>query len=403
MVLDDASPQATMGGGEGGGAGGGTFVPENTEFPIPKFYPRQVRPELVVRPDLFIMAFYPGPWQWRRKLTFTLNRRLTNMEAITERPLTQDEIDAMVTHTSRRVYHERFGAPLGLAQTYNSICKTLQKWDTWRVYYHREGKWVHPVDGFKALRDMAMADSASAAKLLGTVGVRGFFWTLLALTASTMGATFMETLNLAMDPRLADFREVAKNQDPEVKKRKAMEAWKREAAEKAGRIVPGIAGDQTNPGAEQGQQQQEQSASASTSWGSSSPSPSLPPRARPVAEQSQGASFFDDDDASPTAPEYRHAEGRSQGGSAWDRIRQHTMSGSPSQSGQSPQAKQEQGGWNSWQGASSSGSGSGSGYSSSNPDWGRQREREQSQAEFDRLVEAERNAGTDSWSAGKRW
>lgn len=216
----------------------------------------------------------------------------------------------------------------------------------------------------------------------------------------------METLNLAMDPRLADFREVAKSQDPEVKKRKAMEAWKREAAEKAGRIVPGIAGDQSTPGEEQGQQQQEQSASASMGWGpssssSSSSSPSPPPRARPVAEQSQGASFFDDDDASPTAPEYRHAEGRSQGGSAWDRIRQHTMSGSSSQSGQSPQAKQEQGGWNSWQGASSPGSGSG--YSSSNPDWGRQREREQSQAEFDRLVESERNAGTDSWSAGKRW
>ncbi|PLB44224.1 hypothetical protein P170DRAFT_440542 [Aspergillus steynii IBT 23096] len=383
MVLDDASPQGTTD-TMGAPLPADSFVPPNPEFPIPKYHPAQVRPETVVRPDLFIMAFYPGPQAWRRKLTATINRRLLTIQAVAERPVRQEEVDAITQHASRKVYYERFGAPVGLAVTYWSVNRTLRTHETWRMYYREDGAWVKPVEGVKALMNMAKADSANAARIMGVVGMRGFFWTLAGLTLSNIVAAFTESVGMAVDPRLEDFRKQGTNQSTEAIQRKQKEAMMRELAEKRrGQVVGKEAVE-------------EQAAPVETGWESQSsasrPQIQTQTQTQPIVEQPQGQSFFDDDDASPTAPEYRAAERKSQGGSAWERIRQQTMSGSP---------EQDQGSRGSWEEASSSGSSSGS--SASSPDWSRQRERQQSQAEFDRLVEAERKAGADSWSGGKSW
>lgn len=113
-------------------------------------------------------------------------------------------------------------------------------------------------------------------------------------------------------------------------------------------------------------------------------------------DQNKGTDFFESDDASPVAAEYRSG-GDSQG-SAWDRIRQ--QAGQDSRLGSAwtrsvnerQQREQDSGPGSAWSGVSST------------PDSER-RQREQAQAEFDRLLEAERNmaAGDSEGREKKGW
>lgn len=374
-----------------GGEPNGAILPPNPEFPIPKYAPNQVAAETIVRPGVLMLPFFLGREAWRSKLHLVINRRLMAIQAVAERPLTQDEVNSVTTLASKKVYYERFGVPLGLLASAWASNRALMKDAEFRAYYHAEGRWVHPVEGVRALINMGKVDSINAGRILGNAGLRSIFWTLLALTGTNIVASFVETVGMATDPRLQAFRESSRRQTPEARIKKSQEAFKREAAEKKGSVTGPEAGQEE----QDGQQEQERfgsvSAAASTGWESSSPSPSPSSRPQPSAEQPQGRGFFDDDDASPTAPEYRAAESKKQGGSAWDRIRQQNFSGS---------TQQDQRSSNSWEEASGSRSDTGS---SSTPDWTRSRERQQSQAEFDRLVEAERSAGGDSWGGGKSW
>lgn len=115
---------------------------------------------------------------------------------------------------------------------------------------------------------------------------------------------------------------------------------------------------------------------------------------QPANEQSSGLDFIDDD-ASPTAPEYRdtNIDGSSTG-SAWDRIRrQNAVRPSPApQQSAMPQSSQNPS--NSAQNNQTT-----QGDLNGSDQWS---EKDQAQAEFDRMVDSERNAGNEksSWSRG---
>lgn len=105
-----------------------------------------------------------------------------------------------------------------------------------------------------------------------------------------------------------------------------------------------------------------------------------------------GSTSDDDDDASPTAPEYRNTNmaGMSTG-SAWDRIRQQNSA----QSSRSPprQAPMQ---WGQSQEQSPRPTDDLPSNEQERYSYDRRREKDQAQAEFDNMMEAERNASSEA-------
>lgn len=229
MVLDNASPQSPA----MDSLDTNPFVPQNAEFPIPKYHPRQVRPETVTRPNALYMILYGGTSIWRKKVNFEINHRIGSMQSIAARHLTQDEVDAVVTHSSQKVYRERLGLPFAFAATYIAMNRTLRNWTPWKMHYHREGKWVHPVAGTKAVWEIVRYDTAVAKELAVMVARKTIFWGLIGWTACGIYAGLMEAVGLRSDSRLFGYMEETKNQDPEVKRKRLMDAYKREKFEMA--------------------------------------------------------------------------------------------------------------------------------------------------------------------------
>jgi hypothetical protein len=364
----------------------------------------QVKPDLIRKPDPITLYFgYWGKDSWRRTYGSFLMNRLRDGSLQVDRRLTQSEVDAYVETNNRLAANYRRGMPLGFAF---GVSK-------WFVY---EGKYKHPllfasaelpyfrrfVEGTKMLFRM---DPALGKQLLVSLGWRTFVYTVVGGFGMEIAAVIIMGTQILRDPRMQQFHADLKTHSPEEIKARREQAHRERMAQQT-RIFRERTAEQRNQ-AGQSQSSEETSPqnggydeSAHTidtsSFDSATASDYTPPPetgttpatrtsrygSRAPAEQNKGTGFFDDDDddddASPTAPEYRgivRRENASAGqGSAWERIRNQAQSGIPSDSGS---ASSSGSAWNQSE-ASVAASDS-------------QRERERAQAEFNRMLDAERN------------
>lgn len=421
MVHSDASPQGGLYPDNNASANTPSRAPAGQTPPLARYFPLKIKPDLVVQPDPLTLYFgFFGTWNWRRNVAQALTERVENTWVRINRNPTQDEMDAFTTHTSRGIYYRRMGMSLsGLLGTAYlvKITPSLP-----RSTPEQFKSWMRTMDGPVAMRAVFKA----AFKIM--------FVTTTGVIVSSMVAAYTETKGALTDPRLEQFIEDMRTQKPEeIRKRKMQAAAERVRRIRAGEkdISAGIKEDLSWGGgydqvANQDQYGYDNSASTdspseSDAWGTSQSEqqnqPSGPNTSQmygssnapqgmgnePASPSASGSDFFfgrSDDDASPTAPEYRHtnADG-SPAGSAWDRLRRQTgRSGSQQPPARPPRMQQ----WGRTQGAPES-----SGYSPAGDqdryDTDRRREKVQAQAEFDKMMEAERNVSNDAPSRSRGW
>ncbi|KAJ5178215.1 uncharacterized protein N7500_000914 [Penicillium coprophilum] len=406
MSSDDASPQA-----------GQTYdnaSSPSTRKPGLAKHNLQLRQESIVRPDIFTLCFgFFGTGAWKQKVAQTVTERVENHYVLTQRPPTQDELDAMVEHGTRCLYHARTGLPissfLGTALLYSQARKS--------PLFPRNPT---PAALFNTVRTMA-----SDASLRGNIGSAAFkmvFIITLGSMASSAYAVSQDAMHMLTDPRLKQFVEDVRKAKPEdVRKRKIEAAHARLRGMRNGeqdigsQIIGTPAGYTGDNGYEQEQTSYDspaqpnsyseyvssndtQGSSQSASYESSTPNMNagaIWARGRGTQPESNSAlDFMDEDDASPTAVEYRDTNiDGSSNGSAWDRIRRQNA-GARAQPRQQPGMSQ----------ATMNPYSVGFGQSDQEKyDSNQKSERDQAQAEFDRMIEAERNAGSEGSPRNRGW
>ncbi|KAJ5458117.1 hypothetical protein N7475_009505 [Penicillium sp. IBT 31633x] len=413
MSSDDASPQAGQNYSTSSSDASPRTLPGHNPA-IAKFNKLQIRPDTIVRPDLFTLYFgFFGKGLWRRKAARTVTERVENHYVLTARPPTQDELDALVEHGTRTLYYRRLGVPvasfLGTAWLYNQARKS--------PLFPRNPT---PAALFSTLRVMAM-DSG----FRGTIGSAAFkmlFITTLGGMVSGGYAVYNDAMHMLTDPRLKNFVEDMRTQKPEdVRKRKLQAASERirsmrsgdqDIGSQLGQNI-GQAGEYVGGG---GYEQEQDSASPNSysdyestnrtqagsqyasndSYKQDSNVGAVWARGRGTQPESKsGMDFMDDDDASPTAAEYRDTNiDGSPAGSAWDRIRQQNARAG-SHPRQQPGIGMPPPSYNPYAEFYQSGHDQ-HGSSDSN-------ERNKAQADFDRMIEAERNTGSEGSPRNRGW
>ncbi|KAF7122581.1 hypothetical protein CNMCM5793_000606 [Aspergillus hiratsukae] len=417
MVLNDTSPQSgDFSPPSQNGNGSRTYT--RGHLPIPG-YPLVIKTESLSRPDFFTLYFgFFGQRNWIRKNAAHTLERIESCKVMINRIPTQDELDAFVETGSKYIYHQRLGAPY-----FGAIGAA---WAYWRLSNSREvkhlapggvepGKRPTPGQVFGALKLYASIEPANFRSLVVWGGVRWFFFVLTGSMVTSVWGMFHDLKAAMADPRLKQFFAEMREKDPEeVRRRKVQRVAERskaakEAAERRAQGLPpveagmgqGAGGGYTEShehdqgGAAYGSLDPYSSSSARESVPSTSQdraadvrrlfgdaSTTESTRGATTADENKATDFFAGDDASPVAAEYQSGGGSQ--GSAWDRIRQQagSRSGSGSQGGQD--------------------SGLGSAWNRPSMPDNERRERDQAQADFDRLLEAERNMGGGSEKGEKK-
>lgn len=420
MVLDGALPQESMNPGS------------NTPAAIPQgSLPVRLRPELVVKPDAFTLYFgFFGSKLWKENVADSIVDRVGQIYVVAGRAPTQDEMDVMTTLSSRAVYTRRLSLPIfyGIGSS-------------WLFYKARQSpkfpKNPTPANLLAKLHEMRLTDKGAFNSMLA----RSCFQMLFLLSGvhilTSFAATWGETAGTLGDPRMKTFIDDIRgaNQD-DMRRRKlaiANEGYKRG---KDGRrnIALQVIRDLGGYGYEESAQSEYDSASPAAAlpdndivyntdredgqYPSTTSSPSMSgPRGQQQAYGQYGSTqiagdqssqsdltsdFFgsNDDDASPTAPEYKNTNiaGVSTG-SAWDRIRQqNSAQGSRSPSRQAPMQWGQAQAQSKPESSNDFPSGDGDRY-----DFDRRREKEQAQADFDKMMDAERNASSEGPPRTRTW
>ncbi|RAH44965.1 putative endo-1,3(4)-beta-glucanase [Aspergillus brunneoviolaceus CBS 621.78] len=389
------------------------------------FKPLRVDESLIRNPNPFTL--YIGLWgrtNYVAKTEMGAYRRLENMRRHTGRAPTQPEMDAMLEMMAQSARRSCLGLPLGALAGLAHQAYVLRYSADWEAYFAPQvqetpaGKKVLTLEGFKRGWQM-MGDAGAmgggrpmAAARLFKVAV----WTLVADFVASSWATFGEIAMWRGDARLERVREEMERSKHAVRLSTSPGARavsggdtseegqrRRETSAAYALVVAGElregpsevdgagAGDDGSPVAHGMEEDYAfNSGGGGDEHGSRTNSYSeVTPRARAWNTRTQqqqqqrqtpsssgGGDFFDDDDdASPVAVEHR----RPAGGSAWDRLRMNAAR---------PQSRPQQTEWSRAERESESESHS---------------ERERAQADFDRMLDAERNAGSDSGRRSGRW
>ncbi|CDM31057.1 hypothetical protein DTO013E5_305 [Penicillium roqueforti] len=416
MSSDNASPQA--------GQNYNNTSPNDSSRSLPghnpaiaKYSKVKLRPDTIVRPDLFTLYFgFFGTAAWTRKVSNTVNERVENHYVLTARSPTQDEFDAMVEHSTRCLYQSRRGIPvssfIGTAYLLNQARKSP-------LFPSNPT----PASLLNTVRNM-WADNA----LRGNISTAVFklvFIVSLGSMASSAYAVSQDAMRMLTDPRLKRFVEDVRRAKPEdVRKRKIQAASERVRSIRSGEkdigsqvrqaisMPGGYAGDDVYEPEQASYDAPAQANSYSeymntndTQASSQSPSSELSQsgsnggaiwaRGRGTQPESKSAlDILEEDDASPTAAEYRNTniDGSPSTGSAWDRIRRQNAGARP-QPRQQPVSQ-----------PSPNPLSAGFGQSDQEKyDSTQKTERDQAQAEFDRMIDAERNIGNDGSSRNRGW
>ena len=418
MSSDDASPRAGQDrNGSSSSAAHSRTLPGHNPA-LAKYNKLQLRQDTIVRPDLFTLYFgFLGTGNWKRNVAGTVTNRVENHYVLTARSPTQDELDAIVEHGTRSLYYGRIGVPVG------SFIG-----GAWIYTQARSSPaWPHNPTPMAILNSMRVSASHGTLKQVALAAAfRMLFTVSLSGVLSGIYAAYTDAKYMLTDPRLKRFVDDMREQKPEdVRKRKLQAASERlrnvrtgdkdigtqmqQAIGQPGGYVSGSYEQDSNDSFTSPNSYSEyqssnipQSSNTSTSDQTSTPVPNGGPvwargRGTQVAnEQKSAVDFFDDDDASPTAAEYRHTniDGTSNG-SAWDRVRrQHA--GKRSQPHQQPGTSQLS--QNPYSGYSE--------YSKADRErYGSQQrsEKDQAQADFDRMIDAERNVGSEGSPRNRGW
>lgn len=361
------------------------------------------RPELAVHPNIISRTLNPAAnWLWRVQIADQAVQRADGVWAIEGRPITQQEFEAFTTADSQKLYYNDLGRPFGMGFT-----------SAW-MYYRRRSRLPEGVSMRDYFISMRQLPKQELWRQLFSTGFKFLFGATAWSIAFGLFGSYKFLQTLMSDPRLANIAFQEDNGDDTSNRAEKSEYIKRRKVQLAllqgrdpsrhahskGRIIEALAsGSATSLGSndvpqglEAGDlgaggtepqysneyaQYQDDSSPSQNREQASQPERSIP-ASRP-AQQDSGSDFFgSDDDASPTAPEFRGTSinsSSSSTGSVWDRIRQQNKP-------QRPAAP--------------------SGYSDNSPapyqdqyEAQKSRETQQLQAEFDRLVEAERNTGND--------
>ncbi|KAJ0422908.1 hypothetical protein BJY00DRAFT_279071 [Aspergillus carlsbadensis] len=410
-----------MDGDNNGSILSGPYNPETFALQLSRITSRylepdaQVRPELIRKPGPFTL--YLGFWgtaSWRAAYASFLAIRLQGSSFEVDRALTQPEVDAHVESHDKIVSNLTRGIPLG-------FFTGGAKWFLYEGMYKHFLHYAPPAGqpGMTPLRRFAEGSkqlfrfNREHAKLLCISLVRRVvLYTTVAGIAFPLVGGIMATQQLLRDPRMAQHVEDARKVSPERVKALRGQAEKERAARQARAIKERLAQrNQAQPSEEPAPQHEGydqsghemdsvrmNSATAPSTIAYPSSMTETAPAARTSsygyrapAEQNKGTGFFDDDDdASPTAPEYRGTARRDNAtpgqGGAWERLRNQSQSGIPSGSGSASA------GGSAWTQSEASVAASDS-----------QRERERAQAEFNRLLDAERNQSSDSGGSRGAW
>ncbi|EAW13250.1 putative endo-1,3(4)-beta-glucanase [Aspergillus clavatus NRRL 1] len=445
MTIDDASSQANN--PYAPDEGRTSYTPGH--IPLPKHPHLVVKTELLARPDPFTLYFgFFGSRSWQANAARGLSERVDNTQFLLNRLPTQDELDAFTVYSSRYIYHQRMGAPIAgslfLARAYMQARSSAALAPFMPGPGLADGANANakltptPKQVVDALRVYARVDAAGFRQALVFGGIKWVFWTLAGTVASSMWALFHDTRESMADPRLRQFMaELSQHPPKEMRKRKleaAMEMQRQRHSERQQRDL-GVARESASAserepepaqmetghghGHDQGYGEGSEGTGAGAGVGvgvgvgggsgsgygygySSQDANSSARQSAPSPQQygdasrgsSSGSDFFDGDDASPVAADYRSEGLSGLQGSAWDRIRQQSgavsqgrsnpilVSSSPSPSPQ-PQSQSQ---WGSWKNQD---------HNSAAADSERQ-QREQAQAEFDRMLEAERTLGNEA-------
>ncbi|KOS41276.1 hypothetical protein ACN38_g7850 [Penicillium nordicum] len=379
---------------------------------IAKYNKVKLRPESIVKPDLFTLYFgFLGTTTWTKSVAYTVNERVENHYVLTARPPTQDEFDAIVEHGTKRLYHGRMGLPissfLGTALLYRQARKSPM--------FPRDPT---PAALFSTLRTMWLDPPLRAN--LGKAAFRMTFIVTLGVMASNAYAVSRDAMQTLTDPRLKLFIEDLRKANPEdVRKRKIQAANERRRSIRSGEQDFGsrIMGSSSGyAGGEEYQQEQASDSSPqpnsyseyvnsndttgnsqSASYESSTSglnAGAVWARGRSTQPESKSAlDIMDEDDASPTAAEYRNTN-IDGSGSAWDRIRrQNAAARQPRQ-----QPGMSQSPPNHYSSSAEFGQTDQEKHASS-----QKTERDIAQAEFDRMIEAERNTGSEGSPRNRGW
>ena len=436
MVLDDASPQAGSGPAASPSRNSASRVPSGPNPALARYFPVKIKPELVVQPDpMTLYLGFLGSGNWKRNVARTITDRVENVWLLTNRAPTQEEMDAFTTHSTRSLYYRRIGLPL------STCLGTAWLWHQARKAGNIPGD-ASPQRLLSMLRGYASNDSVGFRQGVAAAAFKMLFITTFGTMMSHGAAFYSDTKSVLTDPRLKNFVEDMTRATPEdIRRRKLQAMTERARNMRSGQqdigtqIKDGLGQGNSYGDSDQGQYSYDASPSASdspqddTSYdttqskqynGSDDQSRSAPNVTRrpqvygnaagqqePASQPSSGSDFFfgdSGDDASPTAPEYRNTNmDGSSGGNAWDRVRQQNA-GPSSQSGPARQSRTPWGRSQPPQPTPPSESpynelpNEQDRYSSE-----RRLEKEQAQADFDRMVDAERSASTDTQPQSKGW
>lgn len=417
MVLDDASPQAGPLPNNNASPSKPAGPPMSPNPVFAKYFPLKIKPELVIKPDLFTLYFgFFGVNKWRRNVADALADRVETQWLITNRSPTQDEMDVYTTAASRALYYKTIGVPCAAYLSTGWIAYKTIKDHSWM-----KGK--TPVEWLALARTNWKADSYNFMRSAGRSAFNVFFWTCLGGTISSFAGSLSEVKTLLQDPRAQQYMEGMKTADKdELRRRKMYAAVDRARRIKSGeRPINARIEDDLSHGSGYDQDQYNYDNAASNDVQSESdmaystsqydqqnyPTEASRPQVygRPQGMSNQPASqpdngsdfFFDDDDASPTAREYRNTNiDGSSTGSAWERVRHQNLSGSQQHS--SPNRMQP---WGRPQNTLERDSAPANDQDRYNLE--RTRDKEQAHAEFNRMVEAEKIAYSDTSSQNRGW
>lgn len=370
---------------------------------------RDIDEQLFVRPNPLTRSLcfwtYNG---WRQK-AYQRIYHITNLSSVAiARPLSQDEVNALVEYQTRQVLTSRIGLPIGFAAVFLHSYYDLKKINRIRPRPAGEPEvrpgWIGQT--WEVIKKPLFRPGAAepwerevSKAFFRTALARWFFYPLSCFTFTSMWATMTYAWATTKDSRLKEWM-------------KGLDAFREKGVQERMRTV-------NDHYRQQQQQQQRQAQSPGQSWEpeltegvgdyqSTGPSTSMetpstgdwksqtppdqsynrqqqqPYRYRSEPEPTKPGDFFDD--ASPIAPDYQTEKPPQTYGSAWDRIRQQNMAGgwNQPQPRSRPQPVSETQRFDD--------------YGSS-----REKEREQARAEFEKMLESERNMANDTSGRGGVW
>ncbi|KAL4756477.1 putative endo-1,3(4)-beta-glucanase [Aspergillus foveolatus] len=357
-------------------------------------------PKSICHPGLetLYIGFF-GTRNYHRAVVRRLAHKLEIGSAIVNRPLTQDELDFYVETISQATSNNRWGLITGVEFGMLTGLVLGQRKKEFQQYAppldaNRPAIFTRYVETLKAMR---VADPAVFQRTIMSLCKTTFIGGLCGWFVGSAYAMSRSAAAASTDPRIKQHREEFMKVDQRVAERRRRAAMVARVQGAQGKLEDDLYNQE---GLYQGGFEESSSTTTSQPADTSAsptiqsqtyplntptesqstpawptPHPETYSSSVPTSGQSKDGTFFDDD-ASPIAPDYRDTNTAPQG-SAWERIRQQNQNPSYNPSVTQPQYQRAP------LAAEATGNDS-------------YRERERAQAEFDRMLEAERNQHSDS-------